>query len=344
MSITDLAGFGKFADKLLDTLKEVGVGICAPMQIRRVGRANTDVKAEEIRAIAAAQKDAEDISKGIKVIDEHGKVVPAPIPVISSHEVQHVDSDLNPDSSAIILNARSRFLYRELKRELNIRAIVLLALEEAIKDEEVSDKRVDDQWTARWIDSAQDVSEESVRILWAKILAGEVKRPGTYSLRTIAYLRNISVREAKKIERIAGRAIKDFYDSTALLYIDQGAMEDVPYHLLLELEEEGIINTGGDGFSVKPAGVKTKGREYIFQFGTSGLHCVSDIPEKVLRYHAYRFTRLGTEIVSLGNFKMDDGYLLKFIQGAKNAGFRVYHLFEMTVKDGVPHHETKVER
>jgi hypothetical protein len=276
----------------------------------------------------------------VKVIDENGKVVPAPTP---TSEVSPNNSELNCDTSRFILDTRTRVLYRELKRQINLSAIAWLARDELVRDEEVSDERVDDQWTARWIDGAQDVSDESVRILWAKLLAGEVKQPGTYSLRTIAYLRNISVREAKKIERVAGRAISESNNKGAFLYIDLDAMEDVPFQLLLELEEEGIINMGDEGFSFRPAGVKLKVREYLFQFGDRSLHCISDNPDNELRFRVYRFTQLGTEIVSLGTFKMDADYLLKFIQGVKNQDFRVYELFEMTVVDNVPHYERKVE-
>ena len=182
MPFTDLAGFGKFGEKLLDTLKSIGTGLFEPWQTRRVGRVQIDIKAEEIRLLAAAEKDAEDIRSGLKIIDEKGTVVPAPPPPALKSEALDISSDSGPHVSRFIQGAKTRALYRELKREINLRAIALLAQKEVISDEEVSDERVDEQWVTRWVDGAQDVSDEELRTLWAKLLAGEVKKPGSYSL------------------------------------------------------------------------------------------------------------------------------------------------------------------
>ena len=41
------------------------------------------------------------------------------------------------------------------------------------------------------LNDIQDVSSEKFQLLWAKVLAGEVERPGSTSIRTLSILKNI---------------------------------------------------------------------------------------------------------------------------------------------------------
>ena len=66
---------------------------------------------------------------------------------------------------------------------------------EGFKEEDK--KKVDKDWLTRFYSIAEDVSDETMQNLWAQILAGEVKRPKSYSLRTLDFLRLLSPEEAK---------------------------------------------------------------------------------------------------------------------------------------------------
>lgn len=54
-----------------------------------------------------------------------------------------------------------------------------------------------------FLTSFGDISNEQMQNLWSKILAGEIKRPNTYSLRTLNTLKNITQQEAKLFEDIS---------------------------------------------------------------------------------------------------------------------------------------------
>jgi hypothetical protein len=319
---------GKFACKLLETLKESGIGLAKPWQTRRVGKAQVDIQTYEIRQIAAAEKDAEDIRNGIKTIDQQGNIVLAPVEVLPSQSSSDSLS-LNSNSHQLLADAQARVRYRELKREVNLRAIALLAQEEAYPDEQVSDSKVNDQWTARWIDGAQDVSDEQLRVLWAKLLAGEVRRPGSYSLHTIEYLRRVSPGEAKNIERIACLALKDYYSGAmkknTFIYKGEDSLKDISKNLILELEEAGIMNTATLGFTVKLAAVKHE-EKWIraLQFQDRLLFAETDDPKTELSLKVFRLTSLGAEIISLGHFEINRDYLGKVIGNIKAQGFRVF--------------------
>ena len=102
-----------------------------------------------------------------------------------------------------------RLEFQEKKRQQNIASVVRQAAEE-LADEEVGAGEPDHDWTARFFEYVQDVSEEDVRRIWARILAGEVRDPGCVSLRTLSILRNMSRREAESFSEAMRYVIDDF--------------------------------------------------------------------------------------------------------------------------------------
>lgn len=304
--------------RLADALREAGVGLVKPWQLRRVGEARVDIKAYEIRQIAAAEKDAEEIRNGTKTIDAQGNIV-------AVSQIVHQGSHENQ----LLIDAQARVLYRELRREINLRAIALLTQEEAGFSRELPDQRVSDQWMARWVDGAQDVSDEELRILWAKLLAGEIKRPGTFSLHTIDYLRRVSPNEAKEVEQIARLAITDdLYPNetkNCVIYRGGNALRDIPDVLLYELEEAGILNMAEFNFTLTLSSLRQNDKPMcILRFQRRVLVIRSDDPSANITIPVYKLTRLGAEIVSLGNFEMKSDYLTELISEIKARGVRIF--------------------
>ena len=74
-------------------------------------------------------------------------------------------------------------------------------------EKEIADESPDDDWINRFFSSAQEVSSDDMQTLWGRILAGEVKQPGSYSLRTLDFLRNLTASEAKAFEELGRYAL-----------------------------------------------------------------------------------------------------------------------------------------
>lgn len=55
---------------------------------------------------------------------------------------------------------------------------------------------MDFDWFMRFYDAIGNISNEDLQKLWGQVLAGEIKQPGTCSLRTLDIIRNLSVKEA----------------------------------------------------------------------------------------------------------------------------------------------------
>ncbi len=106
--------------------------------------------------------------------------------------------------------------FREAKRLANLGTIVGTAAEQ-LGDAEVPDEDPDHDWTARFFDYAQDVSTQEMQTLWAKVLAGEVERPGSTSLQTLSFLRNLDRDAAQLFAKLCSLSLSFVIDGTEIL-------------------------------------------------------------------------------------------------------------------------------
>ena len=90
---------------------------------------------------------------------------------------------------------------REKRKMNNAKSVVQLAQTQFVKDEQVSSEPVNPDWINRFFTIVEDISDVEMQQLWARILAGEVKNPKSYSLRTLEILRNITKEEAEQITK-----------------------------------------------------------------------------------------------------------------------------------------------
>ena len=80
-----------------------------------------------------------------------------------------------------------RIQFQEEKRQSNIESVVRQTASE-LEDKRVEDHDPDHDWTARFFSDIQDVSNQATQLLYAKILAGEVERPGSTSIKALSLL------------------------------------------------------------------------------------------------------------------------------------------------------------
>jgi hypothetical protein len=87
----------------------------------------------------------------------------------------------------IRMRMNERLEKQEVRRQRNIESIATKAahaLPPPDREQEVSDKPVNEDWTTRFFQECQDISDEQMQQLWARILAGEVTKPGSFAPRT----------------------------------------------------------------------------------------------------------------------------------------------------------------
>lgn len=216
----DLAGLSKPLTRLIEVISE-GVGaVSRPYLVKK----NAEAKAHEIRAISAALKDVA-VQHQLPVIYKEGGVEVWQKPEDRSLILE----PQTPEERALI-----RADYQERNRQRHIENITSAAAAELAQQEDVPDEKPDEDWIAKFFSSAQDISSEQMQNLWGRILAGEIKKPGTYSLRTLEFVKNISKSDASLLE-LVGKLATKWNNHTAVIAVHdkkwlQDKLEIFPAH------------------------------------------------------------------------------------------------------------------
>ena len=159
--------------------------------------------------------------------------------------------------SAIEHRAAQRLAMQEVQRQENIEAIMLLAA--AVDSDSVSEEPVDADWATAFFDSCKDISNHEMRLLWARILAGETVRPASFSLRTLAVVKTLRRQEAEVFTRLCRHVWQVGGDTVPVLLSHDGeedcSIAGFNFDHYLDLEAAGLIrhSTGGN-FGVKGSG------------------------------------------------------------------------------------------
>lgn len=183
-----------------ETLTEKGIGSALqPWHEKRLGEARNQVRRNEILMLAKAEKLAADIKAGKSIpIDSSTPF----IGVYSSKPQDRIEPSLSlPD---IAITAANIDVSESIRKEVNVSKAVLAAENILANEDQVpTEQKVEDDWLFSWRENAGRVSSKELQGLWGSILAGEVKNPGSYSFRTMEFLKGLSKSEAELISKDA---------------------------------------------------------------------------------------------------------------------------------------------
>ena len=202
----------KLIIKIWDSLVDKGIGgLLAPGQIRREGRARIDVRREELLMLAQVEQDIEDVRAGRKCIDVQGNVHDVPLLEHDRPDQLPAPTDHSQSNSFLKYSLRHTGI-QAVRKTLNFVKVLIKAEEaaESVPDERVSEEHVSQEWRARYRAYAEEVNDEDFQEIWGRVLAGEFQNPGTYSLRTLEFLRTLSSEEARRISQFAQFKISNF--------------------------------------------------------------------------------------------------------------------------------------
>ena len=111
-----------------------------------------------------------------------------------------VISDADTRQLAERMAAREKAV--KLRKQLNVEECLRLAIELALEEPAETKRPVDPDWFLRWFDAIEDVSDEYIQSMWARVLAREVDASqGGLSLRALDTLRLMGRAEAESLER-----------------------------------------------------------------------------------------------------------------------------------------------
>lgn len=113
-----------------------------------------------------------------------------------------------------------------------------------VEGQQVSQTPPAEDWTDRWVDGASTTDQPDVREMWARILAGEVTNPGSFSFKTLSVLKDIDTESALAFVRLLAFSLDDVGVPQWGHAITTAAYDkhDLLYPRFLVFEELGLLN------------------------------------------------------------------------------------------------------
>lgn len=302
----------KLVIKMWDTLAEKGIGsLLTPWQTKREGLARNEVRRHEMLMLAQAEKDSEDVRAGRKQLGAGGTLL---ITSNVDHDVSKSKSQLNlrieptlllPDAIRI---SQTTEAFEGARREINSAKAVLFAEEQLAGDpQDPPSRKIEEDWLFSWREYAGRVGAEDLQRLWGSVLAGEIKSPGRYSMRTMEFLKTLSKSEAEIISRLARYAIDGRIDRSQNAYLEA---QGIDFGLLLRMQEMGVIS-GVEAVGMHVTLKSSNTEKFICPLPSNGkvLIIENEDASKTIRQEVYLLTEIGKQILGLGTFEPDLEYL-----------------------------------
>ena len=263
--------------------------------------------------LAQAERDIADIRAGRKRIDAKGNIV-----TVSGEEsmLRHLDT------SALLKKSHHEALLHEAKRQINLSRIALAAEEgaSAEQDSEVATEQPDPDWLSKWKLYAQDVSDERMQQLWARILNGELKQPGSYSFHAVELLSRLSAADARTISDVAPYVVHDF--------LPKEIAEEIQFAKLLFLEELNILQLNlAKNVEVKPS------QSVVLVCNDKVIIIDQAASDTKITLNVHKITGVGQQLFSLGKFKSNEVFLEHHAKQYLKNGLRV-RLADITARVG----------
>jgi len=287
LSLIDLKALSEPACKLIEAVRSAVGLLYEPRHVRRMA------KAEKEAAITRAE----------------GEVEAAIIRVEGAEEVRE-----------IALRAFARRNNLELRRQRNIESITGKALKEL--PESVSEEKVDEDWIMQFFNYCQDISNEEMQTLWARLLAGEVARPGSYSLRTLQLVRMFDKSDAELFTHFCSyvwcdsrqQAFGQFHNDQ----IDELLRsKDFPHPYCLHLESLGLIDASST-VALHPEPDQTL---EFFYYGKRHLVTSPGPYKRAMLVHL--LTDIGQELAPISGSESDEEYRAALVESWIREGMTV---------------------
>lgn len=278
-----------------------GVGsLMMPKDVKQI----INEQAQEIQMIGEA--DAYDVSLPVELFDENRETILA---------------------NELTQRTYSRLLYQETKKQTNIESILHNAYNELESEENVSEKEIDEDWINRFFNSIEDIGNIDMQILWGKILAGEIKFPNSFSLRTLDKVKSLSQYEAITFTKLCSFVVNIQGNLGILNNHELLTKHMINYSDILKMDECGLIDSSAMisiSFNIDA--------ERIIVYGNKLAKLVDNRPEagKKLDCQIYKLTESGAELFKIlqitYNYVFFTNVLNEIIKGKDYLKYTVHNI------------------
>ena len=232
-----------------------------------------------------------------------------------------VAKEFNQDAF-LIERTVNHFGSKLLRQQLNREKTVQLAIEDLKTNPTVEDSKteIDSDWLEMFSNIAETKSNEDIQLLFSKILSGEIRKPGTFSPRTIQTL--------SLLEQNTGNIFQSFCDSsfsipnygeslTCFICEPFGSPGNnglqnlgLNYSQLAQLQDAGLIQNELTAWREIPAQILTN----PIKIGNKQLEykLTNESPKENIRISIINFTKVGLELRKVIEINQNTEYLEKF--------------------------------
>ncbi len=152
-----------------------------------------------------------------------------------------------------------------------------------------------------------------MQVLWGKMLAGEVVKPKSYSLRTLDTLKNLTKDDAEIFIKVAQAAIHGA-QKAFILNVDTDcdylrSEFGITFLELLTLKELGLIVPSDLTYRLSASG--KEGAQTLLIYGDTCIVISSEPNKAEVRFSIVAYSQVGQEILPLVNVKSNVRYIQK---------------------------------
>lgn len=172
----------------------------------------------------------------------------------------------------------------------------------------------DFDWFVRFFDSVGNISNEKMQDLWSKVLAGEINNQGSFSLRTLETLRNMTQREATLFESMSHLVLTEKNGLKFILCMSDDLGKDINEQYgffkkeFVLLEECGILSSirNDNRIRLEESLNGIWNNSIIITLNYKRADCVINS----YKYSSYTLTQTGCQLLNIINGVSDEKYLL----------------------------------
>ena len=170
------------------------------------------------------------------------------------------------------------------------------------------EKDFNTDWFFRFYDSCKYVTDEQMQKWWARLLAGEIDTPGSYSYRAMDTLKNLSLEEARSLKKIASYTIN--FDMPVICAFPE-IIQNYNYKSdLNNLYDCGILHENiANSYNLSIP--YTKLDEWRPLYHTKHLICLYNTSSHNINIYYQRYTNVGKELFNLVSIPNDIEYFNK---------------------------------
>ena len=185
------------------------------------------------------------------------------------------------------------------------------AYEELENAENVSPESVNPDWMFRFFDSVENISNEDMQKIWGHILAGEIKRPNTYSYRTLEKLKNMTQQEAECFQIVSSLALR--HGGKDFILNDENILNKYKVHFghILMLEECGLMMA--QNLSLKLS-TSLDQPDYLYNSKVIGLVNGRKAESQKLVIPVYLFTESGSQLIKAVQPQVNSQYFIEYLE------------------------------